>query len=157
MMIINAAPMVQSMMEDIEIGLRWQQIPREGPGKVPVDEQVKAIHIETGKDHYFIVKEILSAVYCVDQKVFPMGVKLRFVPDFYSLTNEVSKAKAIQSWNRQALFLWYVKEMGNIEIASLDHPFWDKNGTKASLRSRIMWLRSKERPYLPQFTSVNKQ
>jgi len=134
---------------------RWHQIPCKGSGRVPADEQVRAIHVETGKDQYFLLKEILSAVYCVDQKVFPMGVKLQFVPDFYTLTNEVSKAKVLQLRNRLALFLWHVKEMGNFEIASIDHPFTDKDGIKASMRARIMWLQSKECPYLPQFTSIN--
>jgi len=79
MMILNSAPMVQSLSKDIEIGLWLQQILREGSGKVPADKQVRAIHVEMGKEGSILSREgdSLSSILCGSEGI-PNGSQAAF-------------------------------------------------------------------------------
>ena len=50
-----------------------------------------------------------------------------------------------------------VKEMTSYEIASFDHPFVDKDGEKATIQERLMWIESTEDESIHQFVNVTKQ
>ena len=141
----------------VDIGIRWRVIPLGMSGKIPEDQMVRALHIECAKEDAPVVKAVLSDVYSANAKMFPGNIKLRFVPDIYMTLSPQLRAKILHLRARQDRFLKNVKEMTSYEITSLDRPFMDQEGYKASIRERLMEMRSQDREYLSQFVNVAPQ
>ena len=99
----------------------------------------------------------MSDIYSANTKAFPGNIKMRLVPDIYGVVNPNTRAKVLHLQARQATFLSKVVEMTSYEISSLDHSFSDEDGFKGTVRDRLMWIRSQERPHLPQFVNVTSQ
>jgi hypothetical protein len=141
----------------LELGFRWRVIPMGKQGRIKEEDQVRAMHVECPAEDFQLTKAILSDIYAANAEVFPGGMKFRLVPDIYGVANPETRAKVLHLRARQALFLSKVMTMTSYEITSLDHRFVCKEGFSASMRERIMWIKSRERATLGQFVSVTAQ
>ena len=56
----------------------------------------RAIHLEVAEEHAARVSTLLQADYSSSQKTFPMGIKMRFVPDINQLMNFSTRGKSLQ-------------------------------------------------------------
>ena len=118
---------------------------------------MRALHIECPSEQFQTSKAILSDLYSANTKAFPGYIKMLLVLDIYRVVNLSTWAKVLHLHVRQATFLSKVVEMISYEISSLDHSFPDEEGFKGTVRDRLMWIRSQERPQLPQFVNVTSQ
>jgi hypothetical protein len=142
---------------NIHLGIRWWIIPLGTRGLMLEEDKVRALHIECAKEHAAVVKEVFSDIYSANAKKFPSGIKLRFVPDIFTVVSQNTKAKVLHLRARQARFLKNVREMTSYEIASLDRCFRDRDSLEASIREWLMALKLTERDYLLQFVNVAPQ
>jgi hypothetical protein len=134
----------------LEVGLRWRLITLGQAGAIPVQQQVRAIHVEIDKLKVSEIKPILYRIY----GPFPNGVRMRLVPEITPLMGPNLRAKADRLRNRQANFVQYSIKIANWEIATLD--FVDTK-MDASLRDLLMAIRARSCPQFPLIHSVDAQ
>ena len=137
-----------------EVGL-WHRIILLGrPGPIPTNQRVYAIHVEVDAAIFGTAKRWFSKTYGTDAlSDFPNGIKLRLVPELNSRTSAPMKVKIERLHARQAAFQSQVLRIDNWDITSID--FFDGD-LQASLRELIMGIKSREKPLLPLFHSVDQ-
>ena len=112
----------------IELGVRWQAIPAGNNNKkdnkntkAPSNmDIVQALYVECDKDVFLVIKSILSDIYAKSVRIFPGGMKMRFVPYINTIPNPVTQGKIMHLCAKQVAFLRIVKEMTSYEIMSFD-------------------------------------
>jgi len=113
---------------------------------------IKALHIEIDKVNQGINRARIEAIYSSKAKVFPLGIKMRFVRDYRLLTNSQAKAKAECLKAHQEQFLNQMETCITWEIAALD---LEDHATEATLRQLIMNILDPSNPASRLFHSVN--
>ena len=136
-----------------KVGLRYMAINTGRRGKYNPDVQLpKAIHIEVAEGQAARVSTMLNDDYSSAQTTFPMGTKMRFVPDLNQLMNFQTRAKSIQLSNRQMAFEEKLGYAMSWEIADLHSPI-PSLGNQC-LAEFITSIPSKSAPHLMIFHSV---
>ncbi len=139
----------------LEVGLRWRLISLGQAGAIPVQQQVRAIHVEIDKLKVSEIKPILYRIYGhAAVGPFPNGVRMRLVPEITPLMGPNSRAKADRLRNRQANFVQYSIKIANWEIATLDYVDTELD---ASLRDLLLAIRARSRPQISLIHSVDAQ
>jgi len=67
--------------------------------------RTKAIHMEVDKNTPLSQQACIQKMYASNARNFPLGIKMRLVPEFQSLTNADAYDKALKLQNLQAQFL----------------------------------------------------
>jgi len=139
----------------LEVGLRWRLISLGRQGAIPVEHQVRAIHVEVDKTKLAVIKSRLYRIYGSNSNgPFPNGIKLRLVPEITPQMGPTSRAKVDRLRNRQHNFVQFSLTAQTWEIATLD--FVDSHlGT--SLRQLLMSIPSFQFPNRFVFHSVDPQ
>ena len=79
---------------NIQVGLRWKQIQMGSREKLPVEQQVKALHIEVASENRTVAQKALLATYGRrNTGAYPNGIRLRFALPLHTAHNLNAKAK----------------------------------------------------------------
>ena len=107
-----------------KIGIRYQVINTGRRGKYDPDiELPRAIHIEVESSQAARVATLLQQDYSSAQSTFPMGIKMRFVPDINQLMNFETRSKSVYLATRQMAFeekICYANSWEIMNIYSVD-------------------------------------
>jgi hypothetical protein len=91
----------------IPVGIQWRMISTGQPRKeIKEKDKVRAIHFEVESVHNSYAKKALADIY--DHKKvegFPLGIRLRFVPDFGRVSDSNDKVKLSTLIGLQAKFI----------------------------------------------------
>ena len=123
----------------VDIGVRWRTIALPRAGSARKENIAKALHFEVDVAHRVQATRGLRKLYGSMAKVFPLSVKLRFVPVSSSIMNLKTREKAESFRLRQLQFCTHMVAMRSWEILSLDTP--DSSGLP-TIRERINTLPS---------------
>ena len=138
-----------------KVGLRYMAINTGRRGKYNPDVELpKALHIEVAEGQAARVSTLLNKDYSSAQTTFPMGTKMRFVPDLNLLMNFQTRAKSTQLSNRQMAFEAKLGYATSWEISDLYSPI-PTLGNQC-LAEFITSIPSKSAPHLMTFHSVSK-
>jgi hypothetical protein len=143
-------------MTGVSTGIRWRMISTGKFGKVEKDQQVNALHIEIeAGDMASMERDAIAKMYSSTRtNGFPLGIRMRLVPEYFALLNTVAQVGSTRLRSRQAAFLQNVGVATTWEIANLDYK--DQRIDK-SLRDYLMDMPSSEFPHLQLFHSIDKQ
>lgn len=134
----------------IQVAFRYQNVST-GTISTPENQTVQALHVVAAMADVEHIKSIFQAVYGSNAKVFPFGVRMRFVP-WIAWNNKPRIEQVMELRDRQAVFNLKVTQMASWEISSLDK---NKAGM-ITLREMIMGLQSKLFPGTPVFLSIDR-
>ena len=67
-------------------------------------ELPRAIHLEVAEGHAARVSKLIQEDYSSSTTAFPMGIKMRFVPDINQLMNFATRTKSVHLATRQMAF-----------------------------------------------------
>ena len=102
--------------------------------------RLKAIHLECDKKVEKLIKRRLSVFYSSSSKEFPLGIRMRLVPEFKEIKGNlkiVSKVANLRA--KQAHFLKAIVNISSEDILSLDAK---TSASPKTLRERIMGIKS---------------
>jgi len=112
---------ISRFIEDIPVGLQWKMILLGTQGKIPKENQVKALHVYMDKMDVAVAKPQLTALYEGNAHighVFPLHIRMRLVPEIDSVLNtqgrrKIDKLRACQAtWTTTKLITlktWEIK------------------------------------------------
>ena len=139
---------------NIPIGLRWKQISMNNRERVPLEQQVKALHIEVASENRMIAQKALLATYGRrNTGAYPNGIRLRFALPLHTAHNLNAKSKLERLRARQQCWLNTYEKGFSWEITQLDHPVGKKLPT---LRQSLLSIMSKTNPAFPLFHSIDR-
>ena len=105
----------------IEVGLRWKMISLRSRERIPVEQQVRALHVEVSIENRMAAQRALLAVYGRKHTGnYPNGIRLRFALPLSSAYNLNTKAKLERLRSRQQLWSQTYKKGQSWEITQLD-------------------------------------
>ena len=125
-----------SKIARVKIAGRFRHINSEKWEKVELPKQIRALHLECSSEHHRQAKITLSNMYHYSATVFPLGIRMRWVPEIASLQGQndsIKKATLLRG--RQSQFKAMMQMCVNDEITIMD--VVDKDRSK-SLRDVIM-------------------
>ena len=103
-----------------KIGLRYMVINTGRRGIYDPNAKLpRAIHIEVAEDQAARVSGLLHKDYASNQEYFPIGMKMRFVPDINQLMNYGTRSKSVLLATRQLAFEEKMGYVNSWEIADL--------------------------------------
>ena len=139
---------------NIPVGLRWKQVSNGTRDRIPLDQQVKALHVEVALENRTIAQKALLAVYGrKNSGQYPHGIRLRFFLPIHAAHNLTSKAKLERLRARQQIWTQIYERGFSWEIMQLDHPITKGAPT---LRQALLSLQSTTNPKFPIFHSVDR-
>ena len=139
---------------NIPIGLRWKQINMGNRERVPLDQQVKALHIEVAAENRTAAQKALLATYGrKNTGAYPNGVRMRFALPLHTAHNLNAKTKLERLRARQQLWSKTYEKGFSWEITQLDYPVGKKLPT---LRQTLLSIMSKTKPAFPLFHSIDR-
>jgi hypothetical protein len=124
----------------VHVGLRWRMISTGKSGKLPLDQQIRALHLEVDAEDRDGA-DLIRLMYAHNAHTFPLGIHLRRVPEIDN-ANVFSMATATQLRARQADFVANIRTATTWEIMALDHP--DPNNGERTVRDLIKGIRAKD-------------
>ena len=140
----------------IEIGLRWKVIDQGMRGKIPSDQRISALHVETKLEAKATTIKALLSIYgrknLNDNTGKPNFINFRFVTLRSSATNRSSITKLDRVRIRQKRFLSKICQNSSWDIVHLDRVIRENTCT---LRTYIMTLLSSEYEDVSLFHSVD--
>ena len=139
---------------NMAVGLRWKQVSNGSRDKLPLSQQVKALHVEVALENRVAAQKALLAVYGrKNSGKYPNGIRMRFSLLIHAAHNLNAKAKLERLRARQQVWTTKCEKGFSWEITQLDHPI-TKNS--ATLRQAILSLMSSSDPSFPIFHSVDR-
>ena len=139
---------------NIPIGLRWKQINMGTKEKLPLDQQVKALHIEVASENRTAAQKALLATYGRrNTGAYPNGIRMRFALPLHTAHNLNAKTKLERLRARQQVWTKTYDKGFSWEITQLDHPVGNQLPT---LRQSLLSIMSKTNPAFPLFHSIDR-
>ena len=136
-----------------KVGIRYRVISTGRRGKYdPNVELPRAIHLEVAEGEAGRVSRMLQDDYASNQSSFPMGIKMRFVPDINQLMNFTTRTKSVHLAARQMALEDKMCYANSWEVADL-YSSSATDGYKC-LAEMITSIPSKSFPHLNIFHSV---
>lgn len=121
---------------DLEVGLVWRAMYMGRSGPIPENQKVRALHVflkaDSYKEDYKTLVDIYSSTRDDD---WPLGIRMRLVPDGATAYNHQQRTKNERLRNRQAKFLEKTQPIISEDISQLDYVDRKLN---ASLRTLLM-------------------
>ena len=137
----------------IEIGLRWKMISLGTRDKIPLEQQVRALHIEVAVENRLAAQKALLAVYGrKNSGNYPNGIRLRFALPIGAAYNLNTRAKLEKLRSRQQLWSKTYKKGQTWEITQLDFHLSDS----LTLRQALTNIVSTTDKRFPLFHSVDR-
>jgi hypothetical protein len=137
-------------------GLRWRMISTGKRVKVAPENQIRALYLEIDADTATLSlnEPIIPRMFASNKTGnFPLGIKMRLVPEISNLSNTESRIKVERQRSRQANFVANLMAATTWEISSLD--FHDTELDDRSLRDLMMDIPSTDYPHLTLFHSID--
>lgn len=105
-----------------EVGCRYCMISLGRRGKVPKENQVKAIHIECDSADQFELKIALSKIYASSKNEdYPHGIRMRLVPEINYMISPETRQNVSRLRTRQSNFEEQVITVTSWDISALDY------------------------------------
>jgi len=148
---------ISKFIDDIPVGLRWKMISLGTQGKIPPENQVRALHVYVDEMDVTAAKLRLTALYEGNASVghrFPLHMRMRLVPEVDSVLNtqgrrKIDKLRACQAtWTTTKLIT-----LKTWEIKFLDEHNRDMG---MSLRDAMMAIKHPANPRFSLFHSIDK-
>jgi len=148
---------ISKFIEDIPVGLWWKMITLGTQGKIPKENQVRALHVYVDKLDVNTAKPRLLEVYTGNastKHTFPLHIRMCLVPEIDSIINtqgrrKIDKLRACQaSWITSKLVT-----LKTWEIELLDNT---NKYMGVSLRDTMMSLKHLANPRFSLFHSIDK-
>ncbi len=148
---------ISSFIDDIPVGLHWKMISLGTQGKIPPENQVRALHVYVDEMDVAAAKPRLTALYEGNASVghrFPLHMRMRLVPEIDSVLNtqgrrKIGKLRACQAtWTTTKLIT-----LKTWEIEFLDECSWEMG---MSLRDAMMSIKHPANPCFSLFHSIDK-
>ena len=137
----------------IEIGLRWKMISLGTRERIPVEQQVRALHIEVAVENRQIAQKALLAVYGrKNTGIYPNGIRLRFALPIGAAYNLNTKAKLEKLRSRQQTWSQTYKKGQSWEITQIDFQLTNT----LTLRQALTQIMSTTDERFPLFHSVDR-
>ena len=137
----------------IEIGLRWKMISLGTRNKIPVEQQVRALHIEVSVENRLAAQKALLAVYGRHNSgTYPNGIRLKFALPIGAAYNLNTRAKLEKLRFRQQLWSQTYQKGQTWEITQLDCQLSDT----LTLRQALNKIVSSTDNRFPLFHSVDR-
>ena len=139
---------------NMKIGLRWKQISAGSRERLPIEQQVKALHIEVASENRQLAQKALLATYGRrNTGAYPNDIRMRFALPLHTAHNLNTKTKLERLRARQQVWLKTYDKGFSWEITQLDHPVGKKLPT---LRQTLLSIMSKPNPAFPLFHSIDR-
>jgi hypothetical protein len=141
-----------------EVSLRWMRIPDGKPYEAGRDmsEEPKSYHIECASDDQGAVEAYMKRTYHSNATVFPLHIRMRFVPSVQRLMDVESTAKFNMLRNRQGGWCKQAKAKMRDDIVEVDHPISGLKGI--TIRDLVMQFKSTTgNTDTPLFASIDKK
>ena len=152
---IKSLTTILSDSSGIDFGLRWRTITLGQKGQISEENKIRAIHVEADTCDAATAKRWLERTYGTRALgPFPHGIKMRLVPELTPLTNTQTRVKIERLRARQARFCKKVVRTRTWDLTSLDYISPDVG---FSLRQKMMEIKSKDKPALTLFHTVDLQ
>jgi len=148
---------ISQQIASIPVGLHWKMISLGTQGLIPKDQQVKALHLYVDELDAALAKPRLMDVYTskpAPGHSFPLGIRMRLVPELESILNTKGRANAKRL--RACQNTWIAEKLAYIktwEIELLDH-FNLK--TQMTLRKAMMSLSHPTNNKFALFHSIDR-
>jgi len=87
---------ISKFIDDIPVGLRWKMISLGTQGKIPKENQVRALHVYVDEMDTAVAKPRLTALYEGNAGIghmFPLHIHMRLVPEIDSVFNTQGRRK----------------------------------------------------------------
>ena len=122
--------------------------------KVDPKKRLKAVHLECAREDERKVKMVLNKHYSSTSTAFPLGIRMRLVPEFREIKgNQVIVNKVANLRAKQAHFLQAITSVSSDDILSLDVI---TSGSTKSLRELIMEIKAWTNSSSTLFHAVNE-
>jgi hypothetical protein len=142
-----------SYLMGIPVGLQWRMIFTERPPEgISEKDKVRAIHFEVEDNDVPYAKKALAEIYH-HQKLegFPLGIRLRFVPDFQQVSYSQDKDKIRELIGMQQTFQDKIGHTASSDIWSIDAKLPDGR----TLREYMMSMKVDNELSKPLFVAIN--
>jgi hypothetical protein len=142
-----------SYLLGIPVGLQWRMIFTERPPEgITEKDKVRAIHFEVEDNDVPYAKKALAELYHHNKlEGFPLGIRLRFVPDFQRVTYSQDKDKIRELIGMQQTFQDKIGHTASSDIWSIDAKLPDGR----SLREYMMNMKVDNELSKPLFVAIN--
>jgi hypothetical protein len=142
-----------SYLMGIPVGLQWRMIFTERPPEgITEKDKVRAIHFEVEDNDVPYAKKALAEIYHHHKlEGFPLGIRLRFVPDFQRVTYSQDKDKIHELIGMQQTFQDKIGHTASSDIWSIDAKLPDGR----TLREYMMSMKVDNELSKPLFVAIN--
>jgi len=123
------------MTTGVKVVLCYRKICDNLPEQAHLPPKVHAIHIEVDKMTPQIQRESIGLVFSPKTKEFPVGIKMRLVPEISTSTDHKVRLQAKQ---RQALQARFLAISATRLLLDTPHPDYNKHRTMATLRRFLL-------------------
>ena len=139
-------------LTEVRVGLLWRIISSGTKGKMDEASKVRALHIDLDSKTYSTDKLKLQNLFRADRSSgWPLGIRMRLVPDMAELLNKHAREKAIRLRTKQAVFSTKSVLLPSDQIANLDYA---PAAVGTTLRDICMSFKSAQFPDKPLFHSI---
>jgi hypothetical protein len=130
-----------SELMGIPVGIQWRIISTGVPTKaIKKEDKVRAIHFEVEAKYLGCAKRALADIY--DHKKlenFPLGIRMRFVPDIARVTESKDKVKLSMLIGLQSTFQDKIGTYTNSEVRNVNATLPDGRTIREYLRIHSKW------------------
>jgi hypothetical protein len=153
---MDAGALVDEIEElvGLKVGLRWKIIDVGAKGKLPENQQIRALTVEVNSRHRWEAQRKLISYFgrnLKHLKDYPNGIRLRFVKNKKDGVSPAEKGKIERLRARQKAFLSNIVTSVTWDVVQLDY---SPNLNEPTLRQMIMALTTKEKD-IPLFHCVD--
>ena len=141
---------------NLDIELIWSNMQSSGKAEQLLDKEdgtPRNLRVSCPTDQVTKAAHYFRLMYGAQSTNYPLGIRLRFIPDSKYLLNENSEEKQLRAAVKQAYFLKTLCVVQTTHIAALD--IRDK-GSKMTLREALMDIKSEVYPEYPLIHSIDK-
>jgi len=148
---------ISRFIEDIPVGLRWKMISLGTQGKIPKENQVRALHVYVDEMDTEAAKLRLTDLYEGNASIghmFPLHIRMRLVPEIDSVLNTQGRRKIDKLRACQAT--WITTKL--ITLKTWEIEFLDERNKDMgmSLRDAMMAIKHPANPRFSLFHSIDK-
>jgi hypothetical protein len=134
------------------VGLQWRDMTHEGLRTK--NSEVKALHFEVEKATASADRRVICSIYRWDRKRgWPLGMRMRYVPDMAHGLNATAK-KMIDRLRRKQANMRYMVHLKGENFTDID--LVSPAIGNQSIRTLMMGMQSRYEPNTPLFTALNK-
>jgi len=148
---------ISKFIEDIPVSLRWKMITLGTQGKIPKENQVRALHVYVDELDVNAAKPLLLEVYAGNastEHTFPLHIRMRLVPEIDSVLNTQGRRKIDKLRACQAT--WITSKLVTLKMWEIEFLDETNKYMGMSLRDVMMSLKHPSNLRFSLFHSIDK-